>query len=53
LVTPNGDITWIRPGGTPFVPGWRDRYAAKRGIHILDDFTIPNRLRSPEPDDTS
>jgi hypothetical protein len=49
---PNGEVTWIRPGGTPFVPGWRDEQASN-GVPLLDDFTIPNHLRNPEPDDTS
>lgn len=50
---PNSDITWIRPGGTPFTPGREDNFAAEHGVPMLDDFTIPDRLRNPEPDDTS
>ena len=49
---PNRQVTWIRPGATPFVPNRRDERATK-GVFILDDFTIPDRLRNPEPDDTS
>ncbi|MDJ0925809.1 MAG: DUF222 domain-containing protein [Acidimicrobiia bacterium] len=49
---PNGEVVWIRPGGEPFIPGWRDEQA-NNGVTILDDFSIPPRLRGPEIDDTS
>jgi hypothetical protein len=49
---PNREITWVRPGGTPFIPGRRDEQATT-GVPMLDDFSIPDRLRNPDPDDTS
>ena len=49
---PNGEIVWVRPGGTPFLPGQRD-HQSTTGVPMCDDFSIPDRLRNPEPDDTS
>lgn len=50
---PNDEVTWITPGGSPFVPGPRDREAASRPIPMLDDCLVPDHLKSPAPDDTS
>ena len=50
---PNGEIVWITPGGSPFVPGLRDWEAARRPISMLDDCLVPNHLKSPAPADTS
>ncbi len=50
---PNSEIVWIRPDGTPFTPGRRDKFTAEHRVLMLDDYSIPDRLRNPEPDDTS
>ena len=50
---PTGDVTWITPGGSPFVPGWRDEFVASGPIVGLDDFTVPDHLKTHDPDDTS
>ncbi len=50
---PNGEVVWIRPGGMPFIPSDRDKWAAKHGVRMLDDFSIPDHLRTRDPDDTS
>lgn len=50
---PNGEVTWIRPGGMPFVPGDRDWYAARSPIPMLEDALVPDHLRNPEAPDTS
>ena len=50
---PNGDVTWITPGGTPFVPGERYLDTMRRPSQMLEDFGVPDHLKNPEPDDTS
>ena len=59
---PNDEVTWIRPGGSPFVPGPMDEYAAQRPIPMLEDATVPEHLKTPgvptapdcpDPPDTS
>ena len=50
---PNDDVVWIKPGGTPFVPGPRDIEAMRSPIPMLEDFSIPDHPRSPNPEDTS
>lgn len=50
---PNAEITWIRPGGSPFIPGERDWQAGSSPILMLDDFLVPEHLKSPEAPDTS
>lgn len=50
---PNGDVTWITPGGTPFIPGERYLNTVGRPILMLEDFGVPDHLKNPEPDDTS
>jgi hypothetical protein len=50
---PNGRITWIRPGGAPFIPGERDWYVARSPIPMLDDSLIPEHLKDPQAPDTS
>ncbi len=59
---PNGEVTWIRPGGTPYVPGPTEREASRRGVLMLEDALIPEHLKepadrppenSPDPPDTS
>jgi hypothetical protein len=50
---PNREITWIMPGGTPFVPGSRYKQAAASPIMMLNDFSVPEHLRTPDPPDTS
>lgn len=63
---PNGEVTWITPGGGPFVPGPRDR-RARNGVLMLEDGLVPGHLKrlpiadtpdgpdpdSPDPPDTS
>ncbi len=50
---PNDDVVWIRPGGSEFIPDWRDIQAAEHAVQMLDDFSVPDHLRGREPDDTS
>ena len=50
---PNGEVTWIRPGGSPFIPGERDWYATARAIPMLDDALVPEHLKNNEAPDTS
>lgn len=59
---PNTEVTWIRPGGTPFVPGPMDKYVAQHPIPMLDNATIPAHLKTsqssesldvPDPPNTS
>ena len=50
---PNDEVTWIRPGGSPFIPGERDWLVAKSPIPVLEDFLLPEQLKDPEAPDTS
>ncbi len=50
---PSGEVVWVRPGGRPFVPGYRDRQAAQHGVLMLEDALIPDHVRTPEIDDSS
>jgi len=50
---PNSDVTWIRPGGSPFIPGPHDDSASRHGVPMLDDALVPEHLKTPEVVDTS
>lgn len=50
---PNSEIPWIRPGGSPFIPGERDHFAAKHDVLMLNNALIPQHLTTPKPPDTS
>ncbi|MDJ0953500.1 MAG: DUF222 domain-containing protein [Acidimicrobiia bacterium] len=50
---PNGRVTWIRPDGIPFEPGWRYFDAWKHGGIWLEDAYVPDHLKSPDVIDTS
>lgn len=44
----NEEVTWIRPEGTPFMPGERYQSACTRGVPMLDDALVPDRFKTPE-----
>jgi hypothetical protein len=50
---PKGEVTWVAPGGTPFIPNERFLDAAQRPINMLEDFSVPDDLKGPDPPDTS
>ena len=50
---PNGEVTWITPGGSPFVPGRRYLDACERGVPCLDDAYVPDQYKTPAVIDTS
>jgi hypothetical protein len=50
---PNHQVTWHRPSGSVFTPGWAYNHGCQHGILQLEDAHIPDRLRKPKPPDTS
>ena len=50
---PNSKVSWLMPGGREFVPCERYRSAASHPILMLEDFSVPEHLKGPDPPDTS
>ena len=50
---PNGKVTWITPGGRPFIPGYRYKESLKYGVSSIDDWSVTDYLRRRDPPDTS
>lgn len=50
---PNGKVSWIRPGGSEFIPGWRYMFQCRDREPYSVEGLLPERFKTPDLVDTS